>query len=185
MFQWGAPWGWGSLLDPNFLYFLFMLLCESQKIIDIHTITATEVQYLSQFMNILLITLYLYLQFFGTCYHRSQIGASNFTCIYCADIVVLDQSRIEKCQSHSNATDCHNVITLLFQSLQGQQDRMRLCWSSCVKRSLKLIMHLSQSAHPAQGFHSEYLHWYLNNFIMWPDFFCIKILPWKTFQGWS
>ena len=88
MFQWGAPWGWGSLIDPNFLYLLFMLLCESQKIIDISTITATAVQYLNQFTNILLITLYFYPQFFVARYHRSQIGASNFTCIYCADVVL-------------------------------------------------------------------------------------------------
>ena len=91
------------------------------------TITATEVQYLSQFTNILLITLYFYPQFFGTYYHRSQIDACNFTCIYCADVVVSDRSRIEKCQSHSNATDCHGIITLSFQSLQGQRDRTRLC----------------------------------------------------------
>jgi hypothetical protein len=59
---------------------------------------ATEVQYLSQFTNILLITLYFYPQILGMCYHRSQIYACNFICIYCADVVVSDRSRIESMQ---------------------------------------------------------------------------------------
>jgi hypothetical protein len=151
------------------------------------TITATEVQYLSQFTNMLLIALYFYPRFFGTRYHKFQIGACNFTYIYYADVVVSDRSRVEKCQS--GLSRCrHTIISISARPT-------RLCWSSRGERSLKPITHSSQSAHPqhrhclcsgpAQGFHSEYLHWYLNDLIILPDFFCMKILPWKTFRGQS
>jgi hypothetical protein len=64
------------------------------------SIIATEVQYLSQFTNILLVTLYFYPQILGMRYHRSQIYACNFICIYCADVVVpvSDRSRVESMQ---------------------------------------------------------------------------------------
>ena len=110
--------------------------------------------------------------------------------IYCADVVVLNWSHVKKCQSHSNATDCHSIITLLFQYPQGKQGRMRLCWLSHVKWSLKHITHSSQSADPqhrhclsAQGFHPEYLHWYLNHLIMLPCFFALKFCHGKLSEG--